>query len=368
MTSKIDKIFLELVKAGIWGQRTEVSVEAKEWAVLMQMSERQSLLAVVFDGIQTLPMHLLPPMDILMDWLGQVEHIVTQNDTINKDVARLVRFMDHNCVASRLMKGQGCASYYPHPEHRQCGDIDLFVGNEYYQQAKESLAKMGVKIKRETAKDAQFTFGDSPVEMHRMEDHFYSTRLDSVFQQICRMEEWVNPRVVKIGGEDVALFNVTFNVFYIFVHLYHHFLQVGVGLRQVCDWMMVMHKDESDVDWQKLEGWLRGIKALRAWNTFYGLTVEYLGQHLQNSPEWMNRWSKDDVEFILDDIICQGNFGKYGESLRKREFRGGLFRNIGSFLALTKRLWRIQGFGRREVWAYPMWRMTKDKGMWKRYK
>lgn len=365
---ELKEVFFPLLRSALWGEELVNFPLDTDWLKVMELGERQSVLALTFDGVERLPKKQLPDMDTLMDWLGQTSFQEIQNEEMNKDVASLVGYFNSVGIASRLLKGQGCATYYPKPQHRTCGDIDLFVGNEYYQHAKESLAKMGVKIKRETLKDAQFTFGDSPVEMHRMEDHFYSTRLDSVFQQICRMEEWVNPRVVKIGGEDVALFNVTFNVFYIFVHLYHHFLQVGVGLRQVCDWMMVMHKDESDVDWQKLEGWLRGIKALRAWNTFYGLTVEYLGQHLQNSPEWMNRWSKDDVEFILDDIMCQGNFGKYGESLRKREFRGGLFRNIGSFLALTKRLWRIQGFGRREVWAYPLWRMTKDKGMWKRYK
>ena len=34
-----------------------------------------------------------------------------------------------------LMKGAGLAAYYPSPEQRQWGDIDLFVGKEQYHPA-----------------------------------------------------------------------------------------------------------------------------------------------------------------------------------------------------------------------------------------
>lgn len=54
------------------------------------------------------------------------------------------------------------------------------------------------------------------------------------------MEEWRKPSFFEVEDQKVAMFNATFNAFYVFMHLYHHFLQVGVGLRQVCDWMLIM--------------------------------------------------------------------------------------------------------------------------------
>ena len=56
--------------------------------------------------------------------------------------------------------------------------------------------------------------------------------------------------VINICDQTIVLSNLTFNAFYIFVHLYYHFLQVGVGFRQICDWMLWLKRQEETIDGQ----------------------------------------------------------------------------------------------------------------------
>lgn len=335
---------------------------------MKEMARMQSVIGILFDGMQQLTKTQRPPTHILLDWFGQTLHIESANIKHNKALASLVNCLRNEGVESRLLKGQGCASYYPNPLHRQCGDIDLFVGKEQYGYALQIIENKGIHIEKESVKDVHFIWRDTLVELHWMEEHFYSHKLNGRLQQIFRKEEWKHPKEIIMEGVSVAMLNPTLNAFHVFVHLWHHFLQVGIGLRQICDWMLILKREESVIDWTILHDNVKLINAERAWCAFYGLTVKYLGLELTNVPAWMQKWSNRDVDAIVKDVMKQGNFGQYGDSMRQRQFKSGLVKNIGSFWALVCRLMRVWKFGKREVVAYPLWRLFRDDSMLKRYK
>jgi len=77
-------IELEVLQVAI-GTRSELSHTPSdaEWNAIYQFAEEQAIVGVMFGGIERLPKHQLPNMDLLMDWLGQAEYIKTQNDQVN---------------------------------------------------------------------------------------------------------------------------------------------------------------------------------------------------------------------------------------------------------------------------------------------
>lgn len=359
---------LALLSAGVWGTKAVTPAAGIDWGVVYRMAREQSVIGIVFDAVGTLPEAQKPGKELLLDWFGNVCIIERANRRMNASLVSLVAYLDGQGVAIRLMKGQGCASLYPKPLHRQCGDIDLFVGDGQYGKAKSLFVRKGIGMEKENVRDVHFLWEKTPVEMHRTEIFFYNQTLNKRLEAVFREEEWREPQTIYIGFRRIELFSPTLNVFYIFVHLYHHFLQTGIGLRQVCDWMLAMKASEETVDWDRLHKYIISTDTLRAWKAFYGLTVEHLGQHLHNVPVWMSAYSIRDVRFLLNDIMRSGNFGKHGDSLRKRSFNGGLLRNAGSFLSLARRLVSVSRFGRREAVAYPLWKIFKDKTMLDRYR
>lgn len=365
--TKNTEIFLELLRSGVWGLPIHLSKPPDDWHTIYNMSKKQSVQAVVFDGVQKLPKAFIPPKELVLEWYGITMRTEKISEAHERDLVSLIKFLSDCNIDNRLMKGQGCASFYPKPWHRQSGDIDLFVGERQYNKAQDLIRNHGVKIEKESVYDVHFTWGKTIVEMHKWETFFYYPFVNRRLQSICRKEEWNKSIVVNIGDQPIALFNATFNAFYIFVHLYHHFLQVGIGLRQICDWMLWMKHQEAHIDWERLHIYVQEIDAERPWKAFYGLTAEHLGLRLTVVLKWMQQYSQKDVDFILEDVFSVGNFGKYGDSIQKRSFGGGFLANIASFGALTKRLIRVSRFGPCEVVSYPLWRIFCDRAMFSRY-
>lgn len=360
--------FFELLRAGVWGRDAFVPSPPISWPEVIEMAKRQSVSGLIFDGLQTLPKPVLPKGNHILGLFSTTYSIEKLNKQVNTAVAQIVCYLNKHGVSNRLMKGQGCALLYPNPLHRQSGDIDLFVGSRQYEKAKALIKAKGIEIEKEGAYDTHFLWGDVLVELHRLETKLYYPCNNKAFQQICRKEEWERPITIEIGGQQVELFNQTFNAFYIFVHLYHHFMQVGVGLRQVCDWMLLLKQNEEEIDWERLHKYVRAIKAERAWKAFYGLAVERLGLQLTVTPQWMQDCDKVDIQFVLHDIFKVGNFGKYGTSMQKRTFGKGILVNVDSFAALVMRLFRVSKFGYQEALFYPLWRLFCDGNMFGRYK
>lgn len=361
-------VFFELLRAGIWGRAALISSAPPNWSDVIEIAKRQSVVGVIYDGVLTLSKEFLPERTHILDLFATTYSIEVLNKQANIAVTQLVSYLNEHGVSSRLMKGQGCALLYPNPLHRQSGDIDLFVGAEQYQFAKELIKNKGIDIEKEGVYDAHFMWRNVPVELHWLETKLYYPQNNKNFQQICRKEEWENPIVAEIEGQSVEMFNCTFNTFYVFVHLYHHFLQVGVGLRQVCDWMLLLKRYECEIDWNRLYEYIRAINAERAWNAFYGLAVERLGLQLVKEPKWMQNRNSADIQFVMNDILNVGNFGKYGASLQKRAFGKGLMVNVCSFSALIIRLLKVSKFGFQETLSYPLWRLFCDRSLFERYK
>lgn len=64
-------------------------------------------------------------------------------------------------------KRVGTADFYPHPEHRIAGDIDLWFGNKTQtEQANQRMEKLGLPVKRGTNGEASCLINRVLIEHH----------------------------------------------------------------------------------------------------------------------------------------------------------------------------------------------------------
>ena len=128
------KAFFSLVRAGLWGISAEPDLysglTSTQWQKLYRLAQTQSLLAIVFDGINTLPANLHPPRTLYLQWAAQTLQIEQANDRLNCMIIRLNDLYTTAGLHPVLLKGQGMAAYYRNPRHRQCGDIDIYLGED----------------------------------------------------------------------------------------------------------------------------------------------------------------------------------------------------------------------------------------------
>ena len=123
MHSKVVDLFFNLLQFSVGGAlRIDHIITEREWSELYDISGKQSLVGVIFEGVQKLSDNnssQKPPLALLYEWIGQCELIKQQNRLVDKQCAELSAWFKKRGYKSCVINGQGVGRLYPIPESRQ---------------------------------------------------------------------------------------------------------------------------------------------------------------------------------------------------------------------------------------------------------
>lgn len=293
--------YLELLRAGLWNRPARVSspVHLKE---IFELAARQSTLPLVYSALLAIPGAKLP--EKLTDQMSAtVEKCAKSHNAANTVIAYVTSELEAAGIPSVLLKGQGIASYYPTPKLRQAGDIDLYVGSSNYDKACGIIGKLFTKAEEDSDKHTSFHVGGTLyLELHQFTEVLNPERHNRFYQSISD-EGTSNPVSREIGNADIPTPEDTFNAFYIFHHLWHHTRNMGIGIRQLCDWAVFLHTRSGSLDTAKLRGWLKKLQLTTVWQVFGCAAVELVGIEPKDVPFYDSRKAERGsrlAQFILD--------------------------------------------------------------------
>ena len=220
-----------------------------DWQQLYSFASKQAILGLCFDGIERLgkeyPEELkLNPIgrELLMSWMGKAQQIRRQNMKVNGVAAKLYSKFRKDDLRCCILKGQGNALMYPNPYSRTPGDIDVWVNA-----SREDITDYA-KTHFEIGDDIRFhhletSFDGVPVELHFfpgiMNNPIYNARLQKWFKRNADLQ-CSNVVSLPDGIGEIAIPTTAFNVVYQLTHLYHHFFDEGIGMRQIIDYYYVV--------------------------------------------------------------------------------------------------------------------------------
>lgn len=281
-----------------------------DWDEGFDFAQKQAITGIVFKEIEESPSYIASMPEMLMfQWIGNTEQIKHQNHLLNNEVEALAALLDKHQIRYAVVKGQVVASYYNKPEYRLSGDIDFYIPQEDAEKAKEVIenAWQVEMDKGGSAKHYDFKHNGVTYEMHFRLFEWHQEKRGRDWQEI--LHKAMNYRV-KIGETQVATLEPTVHTLYVFLHLYHHLIEVGVGLRQFCDLAMML---KADIDREQLKRYLEdfGMKsAFRACEYIIGekleLPKEYLLYDIRSIDRWFGRK-------ILNIVLYRGNMGHYNK-------------------------------------------------------
>lgn len=317
-----EKVFFSAVRAAFWKTPVEVPEGFSEWGQVMALAKIQTLTGLVGDVLMRTPevRECLPA-----GLLAKLKMIPVQNlgshNLLNSSLIKVVSTLREAGVESVLLKGQGIARYYPVPELRQCGDIDLYVGQENYSKAYDALLPVASGIDKKSALEVGKHFhaelGIVTVEVHRYVSQDSFRKQNEILQRYAYEGVTKDLKVFDFGGVPVNTPSDNFNVFFIFYHLWHHFMTGGIGLRQFCDWMMLLHACHGSLSVDYLESILTEMRLLKPWKALGCVLVDYLGLPADEMPLYDPRLSRKSAR-ILKRVLREGNFGRQTAYGRKR--------------------------------------------------
>lgn len=320
------KLFFQLLRHGLWATPLEpqrfACLHEEQWVQLMDMARRQALLALSFDAVSALPAPVRPPRMLYLQWAALAARVEQANRRLNDTLFSLSRLYQAHRLQSILLKGQGVGQNYRQPLHRQCGDIDLYLGPEGVKEATRLLLAEGaLNGHEENNKHVGVRWNGVDIELHRVLQHLNSPLAERRFRrwarQVCPSQTEQLAIPTPRGEAVVQVLPVTFNVVYLFLHAFNHLLNGGIGLRQLCDWACLVHQRHTDIDREEVCRRLESLGLLRAAKAFGYIAVHCLGLPAGEAPFEVD----DSVELgrlLLDDMMQAGNFGQHDQRYGRR--------------------------------------------------
>lgn len=216
-----------------------------DWDACYQFAKRQTLVGVLFGGIQRLPKELAPARPLLLRWLSDSESIRRRNMRMDRASAYIYNKVCAAGFRCCILKGQGNALLYPHPSSRTPGDVDVWVMAN-----REELRHIALSLTEGDGSSLQESLNHMGLTVHGVSAELHSTPalLNSPLHN-SRLQKWLkrnadlqcsNRIALPNNAGEVAVPTVSFNIIYQLCHLFHHCFYEGVGLRQIVDYFFVL--------------------------------------------------------------------------------------------------------------------------------
>lgn len=397
MTEKFCFDFLRLAVGGCSSFPSEIT--DGDWHALFEFCKRQALIGVGFFAVERLHVRGVEcPKALRMRWYALVSRIEKRNDLLNEQCRALAGQYAHDGLSTCVLKGQGNLLNYPDElrGRRQSGDIDVWclpahgelriavqTGKgavdysvyrgrraviEYVLMRRRLAGSAGKPIIRYHHIEAPLT-DNTEVEVHFRPGYVHSPLRNR------SMQRWFDAQA------DVCMNNMTHlgfavptssvNVVYQMTHLFTHYFDEGVGLRQLTDYYFALktwHNDSMDKNDLQSQGlWTEGLgvqimsreEVMRTLKSFgmckFAAAVMWvlhevfaLPAHYYICPPDARRGRE-----LLDEIMRGGNFGMYDE-------RGAWMKNggtVGHGIWKLRRVMRLLRSYPEEALCEPIFRV-----------
>lgn len=313
--SNEELMLLSLLRCGLWGKpdTTQAFVASFSWEKLVDLALQQTVLGVMTEGMGILKHESQPSLLVKQKLISYRLKIEQSNVKMNAVIPELVRILHDNGITDVwLLKGQGVGQTYPQPNARQSGDVDLlFMNMEDYRKAKNLFANYAYD-KGPDFEDLEWVcvYQGITVELHAKIHHSQINRrmaknFGHWFEEIRTTQAL---RRWELHSTAVSLPPYRFDALFIFIHMASHYFNSGIGLRQLCDWMMYLNAYHAQINEQQLAKDLKLLGLTKIWQIFGALLVHYLGYPASMMPLYEARYEKD-AKVVLRFIFDSGNFG-----------------------------------------------------------
>lgn len=309
----VNEILLGLLGRALFDSKFTFEIKDVPWTRLFMESRAQAVELLVFDAMTTEERAAMP-RDLLEAWQRLALQRLMANEQLCYEQGKILQRLNEAEIPCAVLKGSSCGLNYLNPSLRCAGDIDLLVGSSGVELAREVLEQMGY---------------ESANEPHPYHVHMHSkTRIVELHYEpagIPRGKIGEKIRVLFNGAEcrteikaGIPVLPTYEQGISLLLHKLEHIVSSGLGLRQLCDWAVFVHRQLAVEDWERLEPVLKDLGLLHFTKIVTRMSVDGLALPVESVP-----WCMDADSFLakqlLADILRTGNFGskenRYGQRL-----------------------------------------------------
>jgi len=315
MLSKYEKQLLCLVGVAVFNRPLNISIEEDDWNEIIRLAYAHSILSIIAPVIKKVPDLHIPEwasneiMRSMFRSIMQFENMMQVQQKIIHDF----KTADIECI---VLKGSSVSVYYPYPELRHMGDIDILVPHEKIENAVELLQRDGFIMLRNADKHKLHIHmhkGRTIVEIHHSVDVFPDGEMGQKAQSFIKTAfEYIKP--VTYNDYKFDSLSVSHQAISLLVHMARHYNNCGIGLRQLLDWVLFIEKNRVTYEEEAL-CYLNDFGLSSFAHLMYSCGVTYIMNNEFDSIKNEYSLQQEVIEVIMKsgDLGCTSELSiKYG--------------------------------------------------------
>ncbi len=310
---KEQEILLDILSASFRKEKYSLSEDA-DLKSIYEESKSQAVVLQIFNSVDTTKS---AQNSFVEKWFSLAMNYLKNNLAIHSNHNYLHRLMSENNINYCVLKGSSSAVYYPDPIIRTMGDVDFLVDAKDFEKAAEILRNEGFAPLNGDEHICHIAYKKEKMhfEMHfepaGMPEGNAGELIKSYLEDIFEKSE-----TADISGNQFIKPHHFHHGLISLMHIYHHMLSEGIGLRHLCDWAAFVDSLENE-DFEKL--FKEKLTACGLWKFTQILSFlahKYLG--IKYKP-FMGKVDDELCSDLIADIFEGGNFGSKD---RNRVFQG----------------------------------------------
>ena len=189
------------------------------------------------------------PQPLKLQWINAAFSIEQRYDYSQRVCAELVEKWSEYGIKTLCLKGLAFSTYYPIPSHRECGDFDCYLYDDY-DKGNDIARELGAKLDESMYKHSEMIYRKVMIENHRfivaVRGGKKMKQLHALLDDIARNEERKS-----IFNTKIEMPSPMFNALFLNHHALTHFLSEGIRLRHLLDWALFLKAEQGNLDWAR---------------------------------------------------------------------------------------------------------------------
>lgn len=289
----------------------ELPVTRESWSIFNDLIRRHQLSSLVAGSVGKAGV----PAEYAEPILVEGKRVCLQYYRLSWETRALCDLLEKEGMAPVVYKGCAAASYYPVPELRKSGDIDICVGEEDAQRAADVLVRAGFLPEPGPAGSHHLCFRARcgyEIELHRhLTKPFNNKNVDGVLLKVEEAMGKQRRMVSALPGIDVPTMEEAEFAFSLVIHMVQHQLRGGFGLRLLADWVTFLNAEHETNQIERLSSYLEEAGLMRFMSVVVVCCERWLGlAHERSAGLRLVQVDDDTVEQFMRDVVSAGEFGE----------------------------------------------------------
>lgn len=340
-----------------------------DWVKLVELSQIHCVTGIV--GYMTMMYPICPDPQLKeglrKNCMGSIA-VYSRRGVLAESFSQL---LEENEIDHIVMKGFVLRQYYPVPELRSFGDIDLVIRPEDRQKCHELMLSQGFRIETDWEPVYSYTRDSEFYEMHTQIMEVEVSNKANYRAYFDQMWQYTRPT-----GQHTCEFTPEFHFLYILTHIAKHVVGSGAGIRMYLDVAAFIRHFADALDWAWVERELEKLCFTDFANMVLTLVEKCFGIA---SPIPLKEVEPAILEDFLDFTMTGGVFGKVGrdsgvDSLKKESRETDSVSKVGTFVRRlfpkAKTIESRYTYLQDKPWLLPVaWvhRLVKTRDAWKQH-